>query len=77
MQSKYDILPENEQDPQNVSQQLAQQLELFLSAFFLVLDSLVDKRLVRTVVQCCVASLRFRNHKQGLLLSELGSYRDG
>lgn len=77
MQSKYDILPENEQDPQNVSQQLAQQLELFLSPFLLVLDSLVDKRLVRTLVQCCVAILRFRNHKQGLLLSELGSYMDG
>lgn len=77
MQSKYDLLPANEQDPQNVSQQLAQQLELFLSPFLLVLDSLVDKRLVRTLVQCCVAILRFRNHKQGLLLSELGSYMDG
>src|SRR2546423_15148839 len=77
MQSKYDILPENEQDPQNVSQQLAQQLELFLSTFLPVLDSLVDKRLVRTLVQCCVAILRFRNHKQGLLLSERGSYMDG
>jgi Transposase DDE domain len=41
------------------------------------LDRLLDKRLVRTFVQCCVAILRFRNHKYGLLLSELGSYLDG
>jgi hypothetical protein len=35
-----------------------------------VLDTLLDQRLVRTVVQCCVALMRFRNQKQGLLLSE-------
>jgi hypothetical protein len=28
-------------------------------------------------VQCCVAIIRFRNQKQGLLLSELGSYLGG
>jgi len=77
MQSKYDILREKEQDPQQVSQELAQMLETFLSPLLLVLDTFLDKRLVRTVVQCCVAILRFRNTKQGLLLSELGSYMDG
>ena len=77
MQPKYDILQEKEQDQQQVSQELAQQLELFLFPLLEVLDALLDKRLVRTFVQCCVAILRFRNSKQGLLLSELGSYLDG
>ncbi|WP_161975199.1 transposase [Tengunoibacter tsumagoiensis] len=74
MQPKYDILQEKEQDPQQVSQQLAQELEKFLSPLLLVLDTILDKRLVRTFLHCCVAILRFRNQKQGLLLSELGSY---
>jgi Transposase DDE domain len=77
MQSKYDILQENEQDPQKASQEIAQELELFLTPLLIRLDTLLDKRLLRTLVQCCVAIIRFRNHKQGLLLSELGSYMDG
>ena len=76
MQSKYDILQEKEQDPQKASQEIAQDLEFFLFPLLSVLDTLLDKRLVRTLVQCCVAIIRFRNHKQGLLLSELGSYMD-
>jgi hypothetical protein len=43
----------------------------------LVLDRVLDKRLVRTLVQCCVAIIGFRNQKQGLLLSEFGSYLGG
>src|ERR1700737_136141 len=77
MQSQYDILQENEQDPQNVSQEMAQLLENFLSPLLILLDTFLDKRLVRTFVQCCVAIIRFRNNKQGLWLSELGSYMDG
>lgn len=77
MQSKYDILQENEQDPQKTGQEIAQMLEAYLSPLLLVLDRLLDKRLVRTLVQCCIAIIRFRNNKQGLLLSELGSYLDG
>src|ERR1700680_2640387 len=77
MQSKYDTLQENEQDLQKASQEIAQMLETFLSPLLLVLDTLLDKRLVRTFTQCCVAILRFRNSKHGLLLSELGSYMDG
>jgi hypothetical protein len=77
MQSKYDTLQENEQDQQKASQEIAQILETFLSPLLLVLDTLLDKRLVRTFTQCCVAILRFRNSKHGLLLSELGSYMDG
>src|ERR1700738_1472246 len=77
MQSKYDILQEKEQDSQKASQELAQELEVFLLPLLHLLDTVLDKRLVRTFVQCCVAILRFRNTKQGLLLSELGSYMDG
>jgi hypothetical protein len=76
MSTKYAILPENEQDPQKTSQEIAQELEIFLSPLLMVLDRFLDKRLLRTLVQCCVAIIRFRNMKQGLLLSELGSYMD-
>jgi hypothetical protein len=61
MPPKYDIFQENEQDPQHVSHEIAQQLELFLLPLLMALDRLLDKRLVRTFVQCCVAILRFRN----------------
>lgn len=77
MQSKYDILQEKRQEGEHVSQELAQLLEGFLSPLLLVLDRFLDKRLIRTLVQVCVAIIRFRNTKQGLLLSELGSYLDG
>lgn len=77
MPNKYDILREKEQDPRIASQELAEMLEVFLSPLLIVLDRFLDKRLVRTLVQCCVAIIRFRNNKQGLLLSELGSYLDG
>jgi hypothetical protein len=77
MSSNYDILQENEQDQQKVSQELAEMIEIFLSPLLIALDRVLDKRLVRTLVQCCVAIIRFRNNKQGLLLSELGSYMDG
>jgi hypothetical protein len=77
LSSKYAILQEQEQEGQQTSQELAQLLEEFLAPLLFVLDRLLDKRLVRTFVQCCVAITRFRNNKQGLLLSELGSYLDG
>jgi hypothetical protein len=77
IQSKYDILQEKEHDPQQASQEIAQNLEVFLFPFLSELDTLLDKRLVRTLVQCCVAIIRFRHTKQGLLLSEVGSSMDG
>lgn len=77
MQSKYDTDQKNEQEVAEISQETVKLLENYLSPLLLVLDMLLDKRLVRTFQQCCVAILRFRNHKQGLLLSELGSYLDG
>ncbi len=77
MPSQYDILPTQEQDAKQASQELTQLLEEFLSPLLLVLDRFLDKRLVRTFLQACVAIIRFRNNKQGLLLSELGSYLEG
>src|SRR5262245_61405430 len=77
MQSQYDILRQVDQEAVGASQEMAQMLESFLSPLLLALDRVLDKRLVRTLVQCCVAIIRFRNHKQGLWLSELGSYLDG
>src|SRR6267154_826980 len=77
MQPKYAILSQRDQEEVQMSQEFAQMLETFLLPLLLVLDRLMDKRLVRTLVQCCVAIIRFRNNKQGLLLSELGSYMDG
>jgi hypothetical protein len=77
MQSQYDILQEKEQDGQKTSQELTHLLEEFLSPLLLTLDRLLDKRLVRTLVQVCVVIIRFRNQKQGLVLSEMGSYMDG
>jgi hypothetical protein len=51
MQGKYDILQGNEQDPQRVSQFLAQELVVFLSPFLQVLNRLLDKRLVDACLQ--------------------------
>jgi len=45
--------------------------------FLLVLDGVLDKRLVRTLLQCLVAIIRLRNNPQALWLSELGSYLQG
>jgi hypothetical protein len=48
MQFTDDILAENEQEPQHVWQESAHQLEIFLFPLIVVLDPLLDKRLVRT-----------------------------
>jgi hypothetical protein len=77
IQPKYDILYQRDQEEVSLSQELAQMLETFLWPLLVVLDKSIDKRLVRTLVQCCVAIIRFRNNQRGLLLSELGSYMDG
>jgi hypothetical protein len=77
IQPKYGILMQRDQEEVSLSQELAQMLETFLWPLLVVLDKYIDKRLVRTLVQCCVAIIRFRNNQRGLLLSELGSYMDG
>jgi hypothetical protein len=77
MPPKYAILFQPHQEEIQTSQDFAQLLESFLAPLLVVLDQVLDKRLVRTLVQACVAILRFRHSKQGLLLSELGSYMGG
>ncbi|HEY1350945.1 MAG TPA: hypothetical protein VGF67_15105 [Ktedonobacteraceae bacterium] len=64
-------------DPQGGSQHRLSLLEAFLMPLLRVLDEALDKRLVRTCVQCLVAIIRGRNNAQVLWLSELGSYLDG
>ncbi len=76
MQPKYAILFQRDQEEVATSQEFARMLETFLTPLLLVLDALLDKRLVRTLGQCCVAIIRLRDSKKGLLLSELGSYLD-
>jgi hypothetical protein len=71
---KYATPQEKEQEIQQISQQITQELEVFFAPFLLVLERLLDKRLLRTCLEGMVAIIRFRNAKQGLLLSELGSY---
>jgi hypothetical protein len=66
-----------ESDPHGGAQQMIQLLESFLLPFLQMLDEVLDKRLVRTFVQCLVAIIRLRNNPQALWLSELGSYLQG
>jgi hypothetical protein len=62
-----------EHDPQGGSQHLLKLLETFFLPFLIQLDEVLDKRLVRTLLQCLVAIIRCRNNPQVLWLSELGS----
>jgi len=66
-----------ERDPQGGSQHVIVLLESFFQPFLLTLDGVLDKRLVRTLLQCLVAIIRFRTNAQALWLSELGSYLQG
>jgi hypothetical protein len=66
-----------ERDPQAGSQYMLGLLETFFEPLVLMLDAVLDKRLVRTLLQCLVAIIRFRNNAQALWLSELGSYLQG
>lgn len=67
MQPKYGILHVPDQEEISTSQDFAQLLETFLAPLWLVLDRVLDKRVVRTLVQCCVAIIRFRNQQHGLV----------
>jgi len=64
-------------DPSSGSQYLLILLEDFVGPFVQKLDEVLDKRLVRTLLQCLLAILRLRNNPQVLWLSELGSYLQG
>ena len=77
MRPKYDRLRQEDQEAEGAAQELLQLLETFLATLLYRLDQMLDKRLVGTLVQMCVAIIRFRSNKQALWLSELGAYVDG
>ena len=56
------------------AQELAKQLEEYVSKLLIELDRGMDKRLVETFQRTLQAILTFRHSLQGLLLSELGGY---
>jgi len=66
-----------ESDPQGGAQYVIELLETFFQPLLLMLDRVLDKRLVRTMLQCLTAIIRLRNNPQALWLSELGSYLQG
>jgi hypothetical protein len=59
-----------------MAQGLGWGLLIFLAPLLTELNAQLDKRLVRTFVQCVEAILAFRDRINGLLLSELGGYLD-
>jgi Transposase DDE domain len=73
-QQEDSILDMGIQGSNAVSWQLGQQLASFVAPLLLELDTLIDKRLVRTLLATLGVIIQFRNRPYGLLLSELGAY---
>lgn len=57
-----------------LAQAFEEELTQFLAPLVAWLDTLLDKRLVRTLVASIIALVEWRNRAHGLLLSELGAY---
>lgn len=57
-----------------MARELEAEVTQFLAPLVAWLDTLLDKRLVRTLVASIVALVEWRNRAHGLLLSELGAY---
>ena len=78
MSEKYLIVAQQEQvppyEPEAMAQGLLGQLGRFLAPFVQPFDRVMDKRLLRTLVQTVQVILTFRDRINGLLLSELGGY---
>lgn len=68
------VLTRGTQASPAVARALDEELTRFLAPLIEWFDTLVDKRLVRTLVASIVALLEWRNRAHGLLLSELGAY---
>jgi hypothetical protein len=71
---KNKIKVEEEQESITKAQEIQVRLVAFLEPLLIVLDGMLDKRLVRTLVKTVSAIITFREGSRGLLLSELGSY---
>lgn len=56
------------------SDEIQKRLLEYLGPLLMVLDEILDKRLVRTFVRTVTAIITFRHGSNGLLLSELGGY---
>jgi hypothetical protein len=65
---------EQYQEPGAKSAEIQERLLEFLAPLLVMLDAVLDKRLVRTFVRTLEAIVQFRHGNHGLLLSELGSY---
>jgi hypothetical protein len=74
MSSQYRIPSQQQQEAQRISDVLIEQVTTWLEPLLMRLDAYLDKRLVRTFLLSVVAILTLRSQKQGLYLSELGSY---
>jgi hypothetical protein len=64
-------------DNEAVAEELGKQLAEYLYPLLVLLDSQVDKRLVRTFLLTVQTIITFRDRINGLLLSELGGYLAG
>ena len=73
-QHEHSIFHSGKQASPAVSWQLSEQLSTFVAPLLLELDTLIDKRLVRTFLATLGVIIQFRNRAHGLLLSELGAY---
>jgi hypothetical protein len=71
---QYGMSQKEMQAGQHLSTTLAQQLLTFLDPLLESLDALIDKRLIRTLLDTVVAILLFRDRAKNLLLSELGAF---
>ena len=58
----------------DMAQGLYTALAQFLAPLLIELDTVIDKRLVRTFLQTVAVILTFRDRVNGLLLSEMGGY---
>lgn len=68
------IFEKGKQASPDVSRRLGEQLAGFVAPLLLELDTLIDKRLVRSFLATLGVIIQFRNRAHGLLLSELGAY---
>lgn len=60
--------------PAEMAQGLYADLARFLAPLLMEIDTRIDKRLVRTLLQTVTVILTFRDRVNGLLLSEMGGY---
>lgn len=74
MSSQYRMSSEEQQEGERISRSFSQRLEVFLEPLLMSMDAYLDARLVRTFLLSIAAILMFRHSKQGLCLSELGTY---